>query len=127
MTICAVSKLLAEVGIQTLVWNVYTGVKVMNRTTAPQSSLIVLAAKASVVAALVAGLLAGRVPDALIIVGIIVVASAVAWHRTQLVPARVRSQHRFTVVSRCGDEFLTIDSSGVRRVTRHVVVDGPAS
>ncbi|HEY7626867.1 MAG TPA: hypothetical protein VH761_07360 [Ilumatobacteraceae bacterium] len=99
----------------------------MHRTTESQSSLIVLAAKASVVAALAAGLLAGRVPDALIIVGVIVVASVVAWHRTQLVPARVRSHHRFTVVSRCGDEFLTIDSSGVRRVTRHAVVDGPAS
>ena len=99
----------------------------MNRATAPQSSLIVLAAKASVVAALVAGLLAGRVPDALIIVGIIVIASVIAWHRTQLVPARVRSHHRFTVVSRCGDEFVTIDSAGARRVVRHVAVDGPAS
>ncbi|HSB85207.1 MAG TPA: hypothetical protein VLD86_02805 [Ilumatobacteraceae bacterium] len=99
----------------------------MNRTTTPQSSLILLAAKASVVAGLVAGLLAGRVPDPVIIVGIIVVASALAWHRTRLVPARVRSHHRFTVVSRCGDEFITIDSSGARRVVRHVVVDGPSS
>lgn len=99
----------------------------MNRTTTPQSSLIMLAAKASVVAALVAGLLAGRVPEPIIIVGIIVAASAMAWHRTPLTPARVRSHHRFTVVSRCGDEFVTIDSSGARRIARHAVVDGPSS
>ena len=122
MTICAVSKLLAEGGIQRGVWNVYMEVNVMNRTTAPRSSLISLGVKASAVAALVAGLLAGRVPDPVIIVGIIVIASATAWHRTQLVPVRVRSHHRFTVVSRCGDGFVTIDSSGARHVARRLVL-----
>ncbi|MEP7115909.1 MAG: hypothetical protein ABI862_21770, partial [Ilumatobacteraceae bacterium] len=73
-------------------------------------AMVVLALKAGVAAALIAGLLAGHVPEPVIIVGVIVVASLLSWHRTQLVPARVRSQHRFTVVSRCGDGFVTIDS-----------------
>jgi hypothetical protein len=62
-----------------------------------------------------------------IIVGVIVVASLIGWHRTQWVPARVRSQHRFTVVSRCGDAFVTIDSAGAKRVTRRLVLDTPSS
>jgi len=103
------------------------GVNAMNRTTTPQSSPIRLAAMASVIAALVAALLAGRVPEPVIIVGVIVVASIIGWHRSQPVPARVRSHHRFTVVSRCGDEFVTIDSSGARRVAKHVAVDGPSN
>jgi len=86
-----------------------------------------LALKAGVAAALVAALLAGRLPDVVIVVGVIVAASVVSWRHTPLVPARVRSHHRFTVVSRCGDEFITIDSAGARRVVRHVAVDGPAS
>lgn len=78
-------------------------------------------------AALVAGLFASRVPEPWIIVGVIVAASLFGWHGVNLVPARVRSQHRFTVVSRCGDGFLTIDSSGVRRVARRLVLDGPST
>jgi hypothetical protein len=89
-------------------------------------ALILLALKAGAAAALVAGLLAGRVPDAVIVVGVIVAASMIGWHRTELVPAHVRSQHRFTVVSRCGDGFITIDSSGVRRVGRRLVLDRPS-
>jgi hypothetical protein len=86
-----------------------------------------LALKAGAAAALVAGLLAGHVPEAVIVVGVIVVASLIGWHRTQLMPARVRSQHRFTVVSRCGDGFVTIDSSGARRVARRLVLDSPSN
>lgn len=83
--------------------------------------------RAGVVAALAAVLLAGRVPESVIIVGVIVVASLISWHRTQLSPARVRSQHRFTVVSRFGDGYVTIDPSGARRVARRLVLGGPAS
>jgi anti-sigma factor RsiW len=91
------------------------------------SALIVLALKAGAAAALVAGLMAGHVPEPVIVVGVIVVASLIGWHRTQLTPARVRSQHRFTVVSRCGDGFVTIDSTGVRRVARRLVLDSPSN
>jgi hypothetical protein len=72
-------------------------------------------------AALVAGLLAGHLAEPVIIVAVIVVASLIGWHRTPLVPARVRSQHRFTMVSRRGDGYVTIDSHGVRRVARRLV------
>ncbi|MEY2582048.1 MAG: hypothetical protein QOE09_1897 [Ilumatobacteraceae bacterium] len=91
------------------------------------SSPIILALKAGAVAALAAGLLAGRVPEALIIVGVIVAASIVSWHRVQLTPARIRQQHRFTVVSRCGDGFVTIDSSGARHVAHRAVLGSPTS
>jgi hypothetical protein len=99
-----------------------------NRTplTAPLAPLsaatIMVALKAGVVAAIGAGLLVGRVPEPVIIVGVIVVASLLGWSRTHLVPARVRSHHRFTVVSRCGDGFVTIDSSGARHVARRSVL-----
>ncbi|MEY2401167.1 MAG: hypothetical protein QOJ08_1278 [Ilumatobacteraceae bacterium] len=88
-------------------------------------SLILLMLKAGAAAALAAALLAGHLPEAVIVVGVIVAASTIAWHRAELVPARVHSQHRFTVVSRCGDGFVTIDSSGVRRVDRRLVLDSP--
>ncbi len=91
------------------------------------AGFVVLALKAGAAAALVAGLLAGRVPEPVIIVGVIVVASLVSWHRTLQIPARVRSHHRFTVVSRCGDGFVTIDSSGARRMARRVVLGNPSS
>jgi hypothetical protein len=91
------------------------------------TALMLLALKAGAGAALVAALLAGRVSEPVIIVGVIVVASLIGWHRTQLMPARVRAQHRFTVVSRCGDGFVTIDSSGARRVARRLVLDSPSS
>jgi hypothetical protein len=100
-------------------------VTAMTRTTHTTSSHIQLAAKASVVAGLVAALLAGHVAEPIIVVGVIVVSSLLAWHRTPLVPAAVRSHHRFTVVSRCGDAFVTIDSSGARRGVRRLVLDGP--
>jgi anti-sigma factor RsiW len=87
--------------------------------------LILLLLKAGAAAALVAALLAGHVPEAVIVVGVIVAASMIGWHRTPLVPARVRSYHRFTLVSRCGDGFVTIDASGVRRVDRRLVLDSP--
>jgi hypothetical protein len=99
-------------------------------TSAPRptiATLSLLALKAGVAAALVAGLMAGHVPEPVIVVGIIVVASVIGWHRVQMTPARVGSQHRFTVVSRCGDGFVTIDSSGVRRVARRLVLDSPAN
>ncbi len=99
-------------------------------TSAPRptiTSLTVLALKAGAAAALVAGLMAGHVPEPVIVVGIIVVASLIGWHRIQLTPARVSSHHRFTVVSRCGDGFVTIDSSGARRVARRLVLDSPAN
>ena len=100
----------------------------MYRTPASRlAPLILVAVKASAVAALVAGLLAGRVAEPLIVLGVIVATSVFAWHRVQFTPAQVRSQHRFTVVSRCGDGFVTIDSSGVRRVPRRLVLDGPSS
>ena len=89
--------------------------------------LIILALKAGAVAALVAGLLAGHVPEPVIIFGVIIAASIISWHRVQLTPARVRSQHRFTVVSRCGDGFVTIDSSGAHRVPRRLVLGSPTS
>jgi hypothetical protein len=89
--------------------------------------LTLLALKAGAAAALVAGLMAGHVPEPMIIVGIIVVASLIGWHRIQLTPARVGSHHRFTVVSRCGDGFVTIDSSGARRVARRLVLDSPSN
>ncbi len=91
------------------------------------AALILLALKAGAAAALVAGLMAGHVPEPVIVVGIIVIASLVGWHRIQLTPARVGSQHRFTVVSRCGDGFVTIDSSGARRVARRLVLDSPSN
>jgi hypothetical protein len=93
----------------------------------PPATLIRLAMTAGAGAALVAVLLAGRVPEPVIIVGVIVVASLIGWHRTPLMPARVRSYHRFTVVSRFGDGFVTIDSSGARRVARRLVLGGPTS
>ena len=91
------------------------------------ASLTLLALKAGAVAALVAGLMAGHVPEPVIVVGIIVVASLIGWHRIQLTPARVGSEHRFTVVSRCGDGFVTIDSSGARRVARRLALDSPSN
>lgn len=90
-------------------------------------SLILLALKAGAAAALAATLLASRVPEPLIVVGVIVAASLLGWHRTQLVPARVGSQHRFTVVSRCGDGFVTIDSSGAHHVARRLVFGSPSN
>ncbi|HEY0520478.1 MAG TPA: hypothetical protein VGC84_13370 [Ilumatobacteraceae bacterium] len=92
-----------------------------------RAALVMLAAKAGAGAAAVSALLAGRVSEPVILVGVIVVASMIGWHRTDLTPARVRSHHRFTLVSRSGDGFVTIDSSGVRRVTRHIVLDTPSS
>jgi hypothetical protein len=94
-------------------------------TSAPTLILRLLIAGAG--AALMAGVLASRVPEPVIIVGVIVTASLIGWHRIQLVPARVRSQHRFTVVSRCGDGFVTIDSSGARHVARRLVLGSPTS
>ena len=103
-------------------------VNAMYRTPAVSPTTLILRLSISGAgAALVAGLLASRVPEPMIIVGVIVTASLIGWHRIQLVPARVRSQHRFTVVSRCGDGFVTIDSSGVRRVARRMALDGPSS
>jgi predicted aconitase with swiveling domain len=102
-------------------------VNAMNRTTTTTSSLILLAAKAGAAAGLVAALLAGHVAEPVIIVGVIVAASLIGWHRTQFVPARVHSEHRFTVVSRSGDGFVTIDSSGARHVARRLVLGGPPS
>lgn len=114
-------------------------VNAMQRTTTPSlvtsmsdarptsMATVVLALKAGAAAALVAALLAGSVPEPVIIVGVIVIASLVGWHRTQLVPARVRSQHRFTVVSRFGDGFVTIDSSGARHVARRLVLGSPSN
>jgi hypothetical protein len=99
-------------------------------TSAPRptiASLTLLALKAGALAALVAGLLAGHVPEPVIVVGIIVIASMIGWHRIQLTPARVGSHHRFTVVSRCGDGFVTIDSSGARRVAGRLVLDSPST
>jgi len=95
----------------------------MYRTPASRlAPLILVAVKASAVAALGAGLLAGRVAEPLIVLGVIVATSVFAWHRVQLTPAQVRSQHRFTVVSRCGDGFVTIDDSGVRHVAGRLAV-----
>jgi hypothetical protein len=91
------------------------------------SALILLALKAGAAAALVAAVLAGHVSDRAIIVGVILVASLIGWHHTQWVPARARSQHRFTVVSRCGDGFVTIDSSGAKHVARRLALDSPPS
>jgi hypothetical protein len=103
-------------------------VNAMYRTPATSPTTLILRLLiAGAGAALVAALLASRVPEPLIIVGVIVTASLIGWHRVQLVPARVRSQHRFTVVSRCGDGFVTIDSSGVRRVARRLALDSPSS
>lgn len=99
----------------------------MTRTATSTSSPILLAAKAGVVAGLIAALLAGHVAEPVIVVGVIVVSSLLAWHRTPLVPARVRSHHRFTVVSRCGDAYVTIDSSGARRGAPRLVLDTPPS
>jgi hypothetical protein len=103
-------------------------VNAMYRTPSHSSSaLIILALKAGAAAAVVASLLAGRVPEPVIIVGVIVAASLAGWNRVQLVPVRLRSQHRFTVVSRCGDGFVTIDSSGARHVARRLALDSPSS
>jgi hypothetical protein len=107
-------------------------VNAMHRTptTSPASSpatLFRLAMVAGAVSALSAALLVDRVPEPIIIVAVIVIASLISWQRTPLTPARVRSQHRFTVVSRFGDGFVTIDSSGARRVARRLVLDGPSS
>jgi xanthosine utilization system XapX-like protein len=99
----------------------------LSRSSGSLTSSILLALKAGAAAALVAALLSSRVPEPVIIVGVIVVASLIGWHRVQLMPARVRSQHRFTVVSRCGDGFVTIDSSGVRRVARRLVLGSPSN
>ena len=101
-------------------------VTVMHRTqpTNP-AALIRRATLAGLGAALVAALLAGRVAEPVIIVTVIVAASIIGWHRMPLLPARVRSQHRFTVVSRCGDGFVTIDSLGARHVAQRLVLDGP--
>ena len=89
------------------------------------SALVLSGLKAGAAAALIAAVLAGHVPERFIVLGVIVVASIIGWHRTQFVPARVRSHHRFTVVSRSGDGFVTIDSSGVRRVAHRLVLDTP--
>ena len=97
----------------------------MTRTPTSTPSLLLLALKAGAAAGLVAALLAGHVAEPVIVVGVIVVSSLFAWHRTPLVPARVRSHHRFTVVSRCGDAFVTIDSAGARSGSRHLVLGGP--
>src|SRR4051794_13148058 len=86
--------------------------------TSSRATLVVAAAKAGAAAAIMAALLVGRLPEAVIIVGVIVVASMFGWRRTLLMPARMRSEHRFTVVSRCGDGVVTIDRAGVRRVSR---------
>ena len=107
-------------------------VNAMHRSTATSpaitpAALIMLALKAGAGAAVVAGVLAGHVPELLIIVGVIVAASIFSWHRVQLTPARVRSQHRFTVVSRCGDGFVTIDSSGARHIARRLVLGSPTT
>ncbi len=91
------------------------------------ASLILLALRTGTVAALVAGVLAGHVPELLIVVGVIVSASIFSWHRVQMTPARVGSQHQFTVVSRCGDGFVTIDSSGARHVARPLVLGNHTS
>jgi hypothetical protein len=91
------------------------------------TALILLALKTGAAAALVAGLLAGHIPEPVIVVGVIVVASLIGWHRTQPVAARVRSHHRFTVVSRCGDGFVTIDSSGARHGARGLVLGSSSS
>jgi hypothetical protein len=93
----------------------------------PSASTILLALKAGAAAAVVAALLAGHVSEPVIVVGVIVVASLIGWHRTQPVAARVRSQHRFTVVSRCGDGFVTIDSSGARHGARGLVLRSPSN
>ena len=98
-----------------------------NPPAASPAAFAFLALKAGVAAALAAALLAGRVPEPVIIVSVIVVASLVSWHRTLRIPARVRSHHRFTVVSRCGDGFVTIDPSGARRVARRMVLGSPTS
>jgi hypothetical protein len=87
------------------------------------AALIRLAVVCGLGAAVMAVVLAGHVPEPAIIVGVILAASVVGWHRTPLTMARVRSHHRFTVVSRRGDGFVTIDSSGVRRVAHHLVAD----
>lgn len=107
-------------------------VNAMHRTPTPSlaqspASSILLALKAGAAAAIVAALLATHVPEPMIVVGVIVVSSLIGWHRVQLTPARVRSQHRFTAVSRFGDGFVTIDSSGVRRVARRLVLGNPSS
>ena len=103
-------------------------VSAMYRTPAtPPATLILRLLIAGAGAALMAGLLASRVPEPVIIVGVIVTASLVGWRGVQLMPARVRSQHRFTVVSRCGDGYVTIDSSGARHVARRLVHGGPPS
>ena len=102
-------------------------VNAMIRTTTPTTSSILLAAKAGVVAGLIAALLAGHVAEPVIVVGVIIVASLLGWRRTPVALARVRSHHRFTVVSRCGDAYVTIDSSGARRVARPLVLGGPTS
>jgi hypothetical protein len=91
------------------------------------TALVLSAMKSGAAAAVVAAVLAGHVPERFIVIGVIVVASAIGWHRTQFVPARIRSHHRFTVVSRSGDGFVTIDSSGVRRVAHRLVLDTPAN
>ena len=103
-------------------------VNAMYRTPATSPATVILRLLiAGAGAALVSGLLASRVPEPVIIVGVIVTASLIGWRGVQLMPARVRSQHRFTVVSRCGDGFVTIDSSGVRRVPRRLLLDHPSS
>jgi hypothetical protein len=91
------------------------------------AALVLLAIKVGAAAAIVAVVLAGRLPEPVIILGVIVVASLFSWHRTTPIPARVRSHHRFTVVSRCGDGFVTIDPSGARRVARRMVLGSPTS
>jgi hypothetical protein len=101
-------------------------VNAMHRNPATNSAqspaaLLRRAAFTSLGAALAAALLAGRLAEPVIIVAVIAAGSLIGWHRTPLVPARVRSQHRFTVMSRHGDGFVTIDSHGVRRVARRLV------
>jgi hypothetical protein len=82
-----------------------------------------LAIKAGFVAAAAAALLAGHLPEQLIVLCVIVIASVAGWHHTAPVPARVRSHHRFTVVSRSGDEIVTVDADGARRVSRSISID----
>ena len=96
-------------------------------STNPAAAPILPALKTGFAAAIVAALLVGHVPEALIIVGIIVVASSVAWLRSPPATARLRSHHSFTVVSRCGDGFVTVDPSGARRVARRMVLGSPTS
>jgi hypothetical protein len=95
-----------------------------NESNSP-AALLRLAAVSGSAAALLATVLAGHVAEPLIIVAIIVAASIVGWQRTTFIPARVHSHHRFTVVPRAGDGFVTVDSNGARMVSRRLAFDRP--